>query len=81
MTISAYWAKTYGREGATKYTCPTCGEVKGAVTGDTHIGTRYVNGTWDSRTWLVLKCGHAIEIDDYADGTEQIYPAPELMKC
>ena len=80
MTISTYWAKTYGLEGSTKYTCPTCDKVSGAVTGDTHISTRYDNGKWDSQGWAVLKCGHGIGIYDYANGTQQILPAPELVK-
>lgn len=80
MAISSYWARTYGREGNKKYDCPECGEVVGAVAGDTHIGTRYDNGKWDSQSWCALKCGHGISIYSYADGTEQIIPAPELMK-
>ncbi len=78
--ITEYWARTYGLEGKEKFTCPTCGELKGAVAGDTHIGTRYDNGRWDSRGWRILKCGHGIGVDDYADGTRQLCPAPELVR-
>ena len=78
MKLSKHWAKTYGFEGKEKFRCPKCGEMVGAVAGDTHIGTRYDNGTWDSRGWRFLKCGHGIRVDDYADGTRQITPAPEM---
>jgi hypothetical protein len=79
MAISKYWAITYGREGKREFICPECGKRGGAVAGDTHIGTRYDNGKWDSQGWRVLKCGHGISVYDYADGTRQIAPAPSLV--
>ena len=79
MAISKYWAETYGHEGDRKFECPECGKTVGAVAGDTNIGTRYEDGTFDSQGWRVLKCGHGISVYSYANGTENIAPAPELV--
>ena len=79
MAISKYWAKTYGLEGSEEFDCPECGSIIGAVAGDTHTGTRYNNGKWDSWGWRVLKCGHGIGVYDYANGGRSIVSAPELV--
>lgn len=79
--ITKHWVENYALEGREIFTCPTCRQVRGAVAGDTHIGTRYDNGRWDSQGWRVLKCGHGIGVYDYADGTRQIIPSNDLVKA
>ena len=78
--ITKHWVEHYALEGNEKFPCPTCGQARGAVAGDTSIGTRYDDGKWDSRGWRVLKCGHGVRVDDYADGSCQIVPCNELVK-
>jgi hypothetical protein len=75
MEFTKHWIDNYAVEGATKYTCPTCGVSSGLVAGDMYRGTTYENGESDWRGWGVLKCGHAVSRDWYADeDTERLTP-------
>ena len=78
--VTKHWIENYAHEGKERFTCPICNQERGSVAGDTHIGTRYDNGKWDSQGWRVLKCGHGINVYDYADGSRQITPANNLVK-
>lgn len=79
-TFSKHWIDNYAEEGLPKHTCPECGQSVGAVAGDIYQGTTYDSGLSDWQGWAVLKCGHAIGIYRYADGTEAIMPTDGSIK-